>query len=119
MLIGCNKLLGQSLMNHTGEVLGTLDSIVLDLQTGQIRYVVLAYPLLTRARSRLFAVPWSALIFDPEYLDFSIEAEHQQLLHQAGFSRALWPACADPLWQRKVDSFYHSYTSAVTDISST
>ncbi|MBU2224376.1 MAG: PRC-barrel domain-containing protein [Gammaproteobacteria bacterium] len=115
MLIGCNHMVGQRLVNHIGEVLGTLHSIVLDVQTGNISYAVLAYPLSTVRRPRLFAVPWQALNFDPEHQDFSIEAEHQQLQQQTGFNRSLWPACADPQWQHKVDSFYQGHACHSVD----
>ncbi|MFN6263697.1 MAG: PRC-barrel domain-containing protein, partial [Chromatiaceae bacterium] len=60
LLLGCKKLVGQRLKNHRGEVLGTLDSIVLDLKTGRISYAVLAYPSSFVAPPRLFALPWHA-----------------------------------------------------------
>ncbi len=108
LLLGCKKLVGQRLKNHRGEVLGTLDSIVLDLKTGRISYAVLAYPSSFVAPPRLFALPWHALVLDDDQRHFSVEAEHTELQRQAGFDRALWPAMADPQWQRKVDGFYSS-----------
>lgn len=108
LLLGCKKLVGQRLKNHHGEVLGTLSSIVIDLKTGRISYAVLAYPHSFVAPPRLFAVPWHALVLDPDRRGFSVEAELNELEQQAGFDRALWPAGADPAWQRKVDGFYSS-----------
>lgn len=108
LLLGCKKLVGQRLKNHRGEVLGTLDSIVLDLKTGRISYAVLAYPSSFVAPPRLFALPWHALVLDDDQHHFSVEAEHSELQRQPGFDRALWPAMADPQWQRKVNGFYSS-----------
>jgi hypothetical protein len=108
LLLGCKKLMGQQLKNHHGAVLGTLNSIVIDLKTGRISYAVLAYPHSFILPPRLFAVPWHALVLDADRCSFSIEAEHNDLKNQPGFDRSLWPASADPAWQRKVDGFYSS-----------
>lgn len=108
LLLGCKKVMGQQLKNHHGEVIGTLNSIVIDLKTGRISYAVLAYPHSFILPPRLFAVPWHALVLDADRCSFSIEAEHSELKNQPGFDRALWPASADPAWQRKVDGFYSS-----------
>lgn len=108
LLFGCKKLVGQRLKNHHGEVLGTISNIVIDLKTGRISYAVLAYSHSFVASPRLFAVPWHALVMDPDRRGFTVEVEHEELQRKSGFDRGLWPTCADPAWQRKVDGFYSS-----------
>lgn len=108
LLLGCKKLVGRKLKNHRGELLGFLNSIVVDLKTGRISYVVLTHPVSFVLPPKLFAIPWHALVLEPDETTFSIEVERPELRHKAGFDPAVWPAGPDPSWQRKVDGFYCS-----------
>lgn len=108
LLLPCSKVLGQRLKNHHGEVVGRLCSLVLDLKTGRICYGVLAYAVPFHRVPRLFAVPWHALILEPEQHSFTLEVEISELKRLPGFDPKLWPGSADPVWQRKIDGFYSS-----------
>lgn len=108
LLMKCRTLLGQALFNHHGEAIGMLSNIVLDLHTGRISYAVLAFPISLGCPARLFAVPWHALVRSGDQQHFVVEVECSELQRLSGFDPLLWPACADPAWQRKVDGFYSS-----------
>lgn len=108
LLLPCNKVLGQRLKNHHGEVIGRLCSIVLDLKTGRISYGVLAYALSFGSQPRLFAMPWHALVLDHNGKSFSVEVEISDLKRLPGFDPKFWPGEADPSWQRKINGFYSS-----------
>lgn len=108
LLMGCKKLIGQPLKNHHGQPIGSLLSIMLDLQTGKISYAVLAYPASPLESPRLFAIPWHALVLDPDQQGFSIDVEQYELQKQRGFDPDAWPEEADAAWQRKIDGFYSS-----------
>lgn len=108
LLLPCNKILGQRLKNHHGEVVGRLCSIVLDLKTGRISYGVLAHAIKFGSPPRLFALPWHALVLDQDGRGFSVEVEVSELKRLPGFDPKFWPAQADPAWQRKINGFYSS-----------
>jgi hypothetical protein len=108
LLLKCGSLLGQTLFNHHAEPIGMLSNIVLDLGTGRISYAVLAFPISFGCPARLFALPWHALVRSADQQHFVVEVERSELQRLSGFDPCLWPAHADPVWQRKIDGFCSS-----------
>ena len=107
-LMGANTLLGNNVVNHKEESLGDIKEIMLEVENGKVGYAVLSFSTYLGLSEKLFAVPWHALVRSGDQQHFVVEVERSELQRLSGFDPLLWPACADPAWQRKVDGFYSS-----------
>jgi hypothetical protein len=97
---------GDSVMNASGEELGTIDHIMLDVPTGRIAYAVLACGGVFGIGERLFAVPWSALALDAQRSCFVLDVSRERLDNAPGFDKDHWPAMADPDWAGRIHAYY-------------
>ena len=105
-LMGANTLIGDDVLNRSGENLGDIKEIMLDMNTGQVAYAVLAFGGILGIGEKLFAVPWQALKLDTVNKCFTLDASKDQLRHAPGFDPDAWPDMEDVQWQTQVQSFY-------------
>ena len=105
-LMGANTLIGDDVLNRSGENLGDIKEIMLDMNTGQVAYAVLAFGGILGIGEKLFAVPWQALKLDTVNKCFTLDASKDQLRNAPGFDPDAWPDMEDVQWQTQVQSFY-------------
>ncbi len=105
-LMGADTLIGDSVYNATGEDLGDIKEIMLDMHTGRVAYAVLSFGGFLGIGEKLFAVPWSALKLDTVQKAFVLDASREQLRNAPGFDKDDWPDMSDPTWIQSVNSFY-------------
>ncbi len=105
-LMGANTLIGDDVLNRSGENLGDIKEIMLDMNTGQVAYAVLAFGGVLGIGEKLFAVPWQALKLDTVNKCFMLDASKDQLRNAPGFDPDAWPDMEDVQWQTQVQSFY-------------
>ncbi|HEX4439762.1 MAG TPA: PRC-barrel domain-containing protein [Thermoanaerobaculia bacterium] len=70
---------GDSVRNSSGEDLGRIEDLVIDLATGRVNYAVLSFGAFLGVSGRLFAVPWEALERDAESQVFILDIEKAAL----------------------------------------
>jgi len=92
--------------NATGEHLGEIEDIVLGLPEARVAYAVVSFGELLGVGGKYFAVPWSALEFDPDRLAPVLDVRREGLLDAPGFDPDHWPDMADPDWVRDINRFY-------------
>jgi sporulation protein YlmC with PRC-barrel domain len=78
-VMACDTLTGDPVLNKNAEELGKIDHIVIDLPSGRISYVVLAYGGVFGIGEKLFAVPWNALTLDAERRCFILDVSRESL----------------------------------------
>jgi sporulation protein YlmC with PRC-barrel domain len=105
-LMGAETLLGDSVVNGANEDLGDIKEIMLDMNTGQVAYAVLAFGGFLGMGEKLFAVPWQALHLDTVNKRFVLDVEKERLKTAPGFDKHAWPDMADVNWAKEVHSFY-------------
>lgn len=105
-LMGADTLLGDSVVNGANEDLGDIKEIMLDMNTGQVAYAVLAFGGFLGMGEKLFAVPWQALHLDTVNHRFVLDVEKERLKTAPGFDKDAWPDMADVQWASQVHSFY-------------
>jgi hypothetical protein len=93
-------------VNGNDDNLGDIKEIMLDMQTGQVAYAVLAFGGFLGMGEKLFAVPWQALHLDTVNHRFVLDVEKERLKHAPGFDKDAWPDMADVQWASEVHSFY-------------
>lgn len=105
-LMGAETLIGDSVVNAAEEDLGDIKEIMLDMQTGQVAYAVLAFGGFLGMGEKLFAVPWQALYLDTVNKRMVLNVEKERLKSAPGFNKDDWPDMADVSWANSIHSFY-------------
>lgn len=105
-IMAADSLKGEKVVNESGEDLGTITHIMLDIFDGTIAYAVLAFGGHLGMGEKLFAVPWRALALDVENKWFVLNVEPARLRDAPGFDKHHWPNMADPRWMSEVDAYY-------------
>jgi sporulation protein YlmC with PRC-barrel domain len=105
-LMGADTLIGDSVVNTNEEDLGDIKEIMLDMQTGQVAYAVLAFGGFLGMGEKLFAVPWQALHLDTVNKRFMLNIEKDRLKTAPGFDKDAWPDMSDMTWASGIHSFY-------------
>jgi sporulation protein YlmC with PRC-barrel domain len=105
-LMGADTLIGDNVVNGAEEDLGDIKEIMLDMNTGQVAYAVLAFGGFLGLGEKLFAVPWQALHLDTANKRFVLNVEKERLKTAPGFNKDSWPDMADVNWAKGIHSFY-------------
>lgn len=105
-VLTASTLKGDSVRNSTGEDLGKVDEIMIDIPTGRVAYAVLSFGGFMRMGNKLFAVPWDALKVDEDQKCFILDVEKSRLENAPGFDKDNWPDMADRAWGSQIYSYY-------------
>jgi hypothetical protein len=105
-LMGADTLIGDSVVNGVEEDLGDIKEIMLDMNTGQVAYAVLAFGGFLGMGEKLFAVPWQALHLDTVNHRFVLNVEKERLKTAPGFDKDAWPDMSDVNWANQIHTFY-------------
>ncbi len=105
-VLSASSLSGDKVKNTSGESLGKVDELMIDLETGRVAYVVLSYGGVLGMGNKLFAVPWNAFRIDEDDKAFVLNVDKQRLENAPGFDKDNWPDMADATWSATVYEFY-------------
>jgi len=106
-------IVGLAVMNKSGENLGKIDDLVIDMKNGEVKYAALAHGGVAGIGSKLFAIPFSKLTFvmgEPNNRNarhFVFDASKDQLDRAEGFDSSHWPNVADAEWGAKIDKHFN------------
>ncbi len=105
------QLTGLDIVNSSGESVGKVYDIVLDGQTGRVRYLAVTYGGFLGFGDKLFAVPFEAFRYhvDPNDADnqaFVLDVTKQQLEGAQGFDKDNWPNFADTKFTGELERRY-------------
>ena len=101
-----SSMIGTSVVNPAGDNLGDLKEIVIDPRSGKVAYAVVSFGGFLGMGEKLFAVPFSALQFNPEENEYLLDVPKDRLKMAPGFDPEHWPAMSDEKWNREVYKFY-------------
>jgi sporulation protein YlmC with PRC-barrel domain len=116
--IRASKLIGMNLQNDQGQSVGEIDDLVIDGNTGKIRYAAVKYGGFLGVGDKLFAVPFEAFKVQPErgsqneYV-LTLDVSKNQLKNAQGFDKDNWPNFADRNFTNEVDRQYGIDRSAM------
>jgi sporulation protein YlmC with PRC-barrel domain len=105
-VMDATTLKGDSVVNSSGEDLGNIEAIMLDVTSGKIAYAVLSFGGFLGMGSKLFAIPWSALMPDTDEKRFILDVPKNRLENAPGFDKDHWPSMADNTWATEIHSYY-------------
>ena len=100
-------LIGDTVVNSSGEDLGKIEAIMLDVTGGRVAYAVLSFGGFLGMGSKYFAIPWSAFTLDAGEKRFILGVSKDRLENAPGFDKDHWPSMADPTWATEVHAYYN------------
>ncbi len=109
--VRASEVIGMNIYNPEGEDVGEVNDIVLDPNTGKMRYAAVTYGGFLGIGDELFAVPWEAFQCtqdpeDPEEHRLTLDVSKEQLEGAQGFNQDNWPNFADPNFAQELDKRY-------------
>ena len=107
-VLAASTLEGDKVRNTSGEDLGKIDEIMIDIPTGRIAYAVLSFGGFLGMGDRLFALPWSILKVDEDNKCFILDVDKDVLKNAPGFDKNNWPDMSDTTWGSRVYTYYHA-----------
>jgi len=105
-VLSASTLAGDRVRNSTGENLGKVDEIMIDIPSGRVAYAVLSFGGVLRVGNKLFAVPWSSLRLDEDEKCFILDVDKRTLETAPGFDKDNWPDMADTAWGAEISRYY-------------
>ncbi|MEZ6046425.1 MAG: PRC-barrel domain-containing protein [Planctomycetaceae bacterium] len=109
--IRASKLIGMDIVNSNDESIGEIHDIVLDTNTGMVRYAAITYGGFLGVGDKLFAVPFRAFEIrreegDADDLFLVLNVTQEQLEGAEGFDEDHWPSFTDEQFTRELDKRY-------------
>jgi sporulation protein YlmC with PRC-barrel domain len=90
-VLSATTIIGNKVVNPEGEQLGSIKELMIDLDDGQIAYVVLSFGGFLGRGDKLFAIPLEALMFDNENHTVILDLDKEVLKNAPGFDKDHWP----------------------------
>lgn len=85
------SIIGDPIENSAGEHLGTIENLMINLNRGDIEYVVIQYGDIMGVGGKLFAVPFTELRLVEHEKKFIINRDKEYLKSAPGFDKTHWP----------------------------
>lgn len=103
------KIIGYELKNPQGEDLGKIDNLMINLEKGEVEYVVVEFGTFLGLGGKLFAIPFNELKLDRDNKFFILDRDKEHLKKSPGFDKDHWPETNDHSYFNNVKMFYGSY----------
>lgn len=104
-----NNIIGSAVINLEGKRIGTISDLVIDIDTGNIKYAALEFGGFMGFDDKLFAVPWQSLTAVPAEGIFIIDQSEKKLEKAPGFDKNNWPDVNDKSWGAGIYEFYRHH----------
>jgi hypothetical protein len=98
-------IIGDSVENNEGENLGSIDNLMVNLQTGLVEYAVVEFGSFLGMGGKLFAIPFRELRVNPAKKVFVFNRDKDYLKKSPGFDKTHWPDTNDHYYDY-VDNYY-------------
>ena len=108
-LIAADKVQGTTVYNYAGEKLGSVESVMIDKQTGKVAYAILSFGSgFLSLFDHYHPLPWSLMSYDRNKGGYVIALDKKTLEDAPSFKtgeRIDWEA---PDFGRRVDEYYRA-----------
>lgn len=105
-IFSLKDLKNRKVSNQQGDTLGNIEEVVLDLQTGQIAYLLLASGGFLGIGEKYLPVPMEALYYKPEAGEYQMDITKDRLKEAPQIAVKDWPNRPD---KQYVDDLYRYY----------
>ncbi len=106
-VLSAAALIGIPVVSAPGEEdLGRIEELMIDLESGQVGYAILAVGGNLGMGDKLLAIPWKLLQLDSEQMRFHFTVEAEKLRQAPGFDKNSWPRMGDRQWGLEIHRYY-------------
>jgi sporulation protein YlmC with PRC-barrel domain len=106
-----SALARERVRNRAGEIIGTIEDIVVNPVSGAIEYAIVSLDDLG-GRNRLFTIPWSSMSLSPSRDYVLLDMDRDRLARAPSFDRDRWPDLGDSVWRRSIHDYYGAPVSS-------
>ena len=104
-VISSSRVNGTTVYNPTGEKLGSIDSLMIDKITGQVRYAVMEFGGFLGLGTDLYPLPWNSLKYEPNLGGYVVAVTRDHLDKAPRYETSAAPDYNDE-YGRRVNDFY-------------
>ena len=105
-VLSASTICSDRVWNNAGEEVGSIEELMIDVNTGQVAYAVLSFGGFLGLGDKLFAIPWNALQLDISNKVFRLDVAKKSLENAPGFDKDNWPDMADVTWGKSIHAYY-------------
>jgi hypothetical protein len=107
-LYSCDIVCGAPVVGAGRLRLGTVDELLLDVESGQVGFVVLSCggDGVTGAGQRRVVIPWRWLRYEPRLQQFALTVDRRALDRAPAFGQDAWPDFSDAHLQRRITAYF-------------
>jgi sporulation protein YlmC with PRC-barrel domain len=106
MNLSATSIIGDKVRNGSGDDLGKIEDIMIDVASGKVSYAVLSFGGFLGIGDKYFAVPLEAMRIDTEAKQFVLNESKERLKNAPGFDKDHWPSHSDTAWYSSVRDYY-------------
>jgi sporulation protein YlmC with PRC-barrel domain len=89
--LSASTIKGDKVISSTGEDLGKIEELMIDIQNGRVAYAALSFGGFLGLGDKLFAIPWQALTLRVHEHAFLLGIPKETLEKAEGFDKDNWP----------------------------
>ncbi|HVR48100.1 MAG TPA: PRC-barrel domain-containing protein [Pseudorhodoferax sp.] len=104
-IISSDKVNGTSVYNLNGDKLGSIDTLMIDKLSGQVRYAVMEFGGFLGIGTDRYPLPWNALKYDSNLGGYSVSLAKEQLEQAPKYERSAAPEYTDEYGRRVYDYY--------------
>jgi sporulation protein YlmC with PRC-barrel domain len=106
-----SEIMDMNVRNAQNEELGEIEDVVIDVESGKIRYAALSVGGFLGVGDKLIAVPWDAFKMQQSAEDqderfLALNVDRQRIENAPGFNEENWPDFGNERYTREVDVYY-------------
>jgi uncharacterized protein YegP (UPF0339 family)/sporulation protein YlmC with PRC-barrel domain len=108
-LVPARRLEVYDVVNNSGQDLGQVQDFMIDMTTGRVAYVVVAFGGILGLTDKWIAMPFEALCWSPDRRKFTVDLNPEVLKQAPGIDKHKWPdhyAESDTGWMNDLYNHY-------------
>ena len=78
-LISSKRIEGTAVLDRYAKKIGSVHSIMIEKESGQVAYAVLTFGGILGVGSRAYPLPWSMLTYSPEHHAYCLELRYEDI----------------------------------------
>jgi sporulation protein YlmC with PRC-barrel domain len=104
-IMKASDIVGGDVRSSTGEDLGSIDDLALDLNSSRVAYAVVSFGGILGIGDKLFAIPMESFTRNADD-KWVLAVTKERLKDAPGFDKKNWPNMADPAFDTRMREFY-------------
>ena len=104
-VISSDKVEGTAVYNNAGDKLGSIDDLMIDKRSGQVRYAALEFGGFLGIGTDRYPLPWSMLKYDTGMGGYVVSLAKEQLEKAPRYERSAAPEYTDDYGRRVYDYY--------------